>query len=281
MSRQLVGLICIVTLAASCGSTPREVTTDPALTESTVTTVMIEPVATTPATASRLVVLGEDFLLSDVLALGITPVAASATLDEFTGIEGDTSGITPLVAADLNLEALEAQQPTQIIATRFVADQVGEELLSGIAPTVVLDDTDWREQFTQLADALGEADRGAAMLDVYDNAVAVGQVELAGLQVSLASVYPGPSNVEAASNGRAFLAEERLEDLASEVIVLSQSNAVEGESEALDQIRSGGLWQSLPAVMASRVVIVDRLGYAGLSGRTRLVETLVSSLIDS
>lgn len=56
----------------------------------------------------RVVVVGEEDLLADVLALGIEPVAATATVAEvgFQGLdEFDTSGIEVLPQTELSIDA--------------------------------------------------------------------------------------------------------------------------------------------------------------------------------
>lgn len=48
--------------------------------------------------------------------------------------------------------------------------------------------------------------------------------------------------------------------------------------EALADIAGLPLWQRLPAVVAGRVVTLDRLGYPGIPGRRRLVDDLTTLL---
>lgn len=255
----------------------------------------------------RVVVLGEDFLLADVLALGIDPVAATATLgDEFSGIERDTSGIVPLPATDPNFERLAAFDPTLIVASEFVANTAGTDILEGIAPTIVVMGADWRTQVTALGEAVGQPAKAATLLADYDAAVEFARTLLPeSFEVTAATVYPGPNLaawVDGPTNipqtlidlgatlvpgagrydnerfGRAFLSRELVSELSGPMIVLIQSDAVDGESEALEELMASELFTQLPAARDGRVAIVDRLGYPGVEGRTRLIDVLVDAI---
>src|SRR5262245_41231668 len=63
--------------------------------------------AETSAATPTVLALGEEYLLADLLALGITPVASTTnvqTTDRFAGLdEFDTSGIEPLPVTEPNL----------------------------------------------------------------------------------------------------------------------------------------------------------------------------------
>lgn len=261
------------------------------------------------ADLGRVVVLGEEFLLADVLALGVEPVAATATLGTgFVGIERDTGGIEPLDQLQLNAEQLAALRPDTIVTTEFIAEQADADVLGAVADEVVVipDDPDWRSQLRSLAGALGGGACADPLLDAYAEAVdAAGRAIPDDLRVSMATVYPGenlavwvggPANIPATfadagvelvpgadavddvQGGRAFLSTERLGELTGVPLVLLQSSAVDGEDAALDVLRSSPLWARLPAVAADRVLEVDRLGYPGVEGRTRLARELPALL---
>ncbi len=253
-----------------------------------------------PLDLGTVVVLGEDFLLADALALGVAPVAATATLGtEFTGIDRDTGGIEPLDQFQLNAEQLAAFSPDLIITGRFYAEQAGADRLQALAETVIVpSDPDWRTEFGSLAAALDRTACGTELLATYDEAVAAADAAVPDdLVVSMGTVYggenlaawvdgpvnipatfvdagvvlrPGPDAYPDTRNGRAYISTELVGDFDGDVIVLLQTSAVEGEDASLAAVQASGLWQSLPAVTAGRVVTVDRLGYAGIDGRTRL-----------
>lgn len=325
----------LVILLAACGgsSDGGEVTasTRPSVTASSVvedaaTSTSVEPSdgaestaapTDTPATATldadapelgRVVALAEEFVLADLLALGITPVASTATVDAagFQGLdEFDTSGIEILPQTTLSLEYLASLQPDTIVTLQFWVDQVGADVLEGIAEVIVIPDgLAAAEQIVVLGDLLGRPEHAAATLTELTDAQreATEQVE-AGCSVSLATVYPGPTVAAFVdgpwpiptaiqtvgceiipgpdvatpdANGRAWLSEEQLGLLDQAVLVLMQNETVEGEGDALREITSSPLWSTLPAVQADDVMVVDRLGYPGAAGLTRFYEELPS-----
>lgn len=265
-----------------------------------------------PPNPKRVLALGEEFLLADLLALGLPVVASSATVatEGFAGLDGfDTAGIEVFDAIEPDLERLVTVAPDLIVAGAYVWDQVGESVLAPLAPTIVVYATgaDWRTELLSLGAALGAEDIAKGEIDAYDETVATAQAELdAGERtISIATVYlgdalavwvdgpinipqtvidlgftlePGPGALADAQNGRAFISLEQLTLLTGGDLLAVQSDAVEGEQESFDAFLTQPLWQTLPAVAAGRVHVVDRLGYPGVAGRIRLVADLVDLL---
>ena len=259
---------------------------------------------------SRTVALGEEFLLADLLALEIDVVASTATVvsEGFAGITRyDTDGITPLSATEPDVEEVLAADPTLIVATDFVADEVGRGTLEEIAPLVVVGTGEWRQLFTDLAVVLDREDAATAALLEYDEAVAEARDTLGDAPLtSVATVYPGESlavwagggspvpqaladldvplaptadQVDPDENGRAFISTERATELLTgEVLLLLQSSSVEGEDASLETVLEGDLFATLPALQEDRVEIVDRLGYPGVAGRIDAVTDLAGIL---
>lgn len=292
---------CLVALVlAGCGlfSTPRQ----EGVTSST------DEVDTT-----RTVALGEEFLLGDLLALGV-PVLASTVTTPSAGVQGldryDTSDIEVLPSTSRDLEPVLTLNPTLIVATDFVVAEVGRDRLEAVAPVVTVGVGDWRDVFSDLGAALDVPDTAAAALAEYDRLVRDGQRRIRRDDVgpvSVATVYPGeaiavwgagPStvpgvltdlgvelapdgdDVELDENGRAFVSVEQMPELLSgETLMLLQSEAVEGESEALQATLDGPVLRAVPAVAADRVAVLDRLGYPGLPGRLEAVIDLQELLI--
>jgi ABC-type Fe3+-hydroxamate transport system substrate-binding protein len=257
----------------------------------------------------RIVAIGEEFLLADLLALGITPVASTATVDTvgFQGLDAyDTDGIEILPVYGLNLEQVAALRPDRIVTTAFMVEQAGgPERLEALAELVVVPegvDTAWQVRYLGRAlDRKAEAKRLVQKLKVANRKAKA----LAGTEVAVASVYPGaavaayvapPSpfvttltdagavlvpgsdvgRVDA--SGRIFLSEEQIDLLGAPRLVLLQSDTVDGEPEALEEVEKSALWQRLPAVAAAEVTVLDRLGYPGAEGRIRLVDDLLRAL---
>lgn len=260
-------------------------------------------------TDERIVVIGEEYLLADLLALGIQPVAATATVAEsgFHALDGyDTSEIQALPATERNLELLASLEPDRIIAYQFFADELGEDTLGGLAElTLVPDGIGPVELVTMYGELFGRQEQAAALVTEYEAAQAEAAAALDGLSVSVAAIYAGASvaafvdgpwavpatlleagaslvpdaaSTEPDRNGRVYLSMERLDLLSAPQMVLMQSTLVEGEDLAVEQVADDPLWTSLPAVAAGDVLELDRLGYPGIEGRIRLIDDLIEGL---
>lgn len=261
-----------------------------------------------PVDLGRVVVIGEEFLLADFLALGGQAVASTATLgDRFVGIERDTTGIDPLSSIDANFELLASYQPDLIITTSGVVDLVGTSELEAIAETAIIDNSDWRQQVQELATAMGVPARADQLLAQYDEAVVAADIP-DGLEMSAATVYsgenvaawvdgpvnipqvlldlgislsPGGGELDGESNGRVFISSELIPVLDGEVLILAQTSGVDGEEESLTSVSAQPLWQQLPAVSAGNVITIDRLGYPGVEGRIRIINDVLAELAQS
>jgi iron complex transport system substrate-binding protein len=259
----------------------------------------------------RVVALGEEFLLADLLALGIEPVASTATVVDsgFQGVdEFDTTGIEALSSTNANLEQLAALRPDTIVTTQFVVDEVGRDRLDALGNLIVIPAADPETQLRALADAFGRtraADRLLAEL-ADAHAAALRTIGESGeeCRVSVATIYPaqlavwvdGPinipqalldlgcalvpsaSDIPAASNGRAYISFEQIGLLDAPMLVMMQSSAVAGETAAYDEVTEDPLWQALPAVTGGKVIELDRLGYPGTPGQIRLFHDLAAQL---
>lgn len=265
----------------------------------------------------RIVALGEERLLADLLAVGIRPVASSANVvvdGGFVGLDGlDTTGIEAMVSHEPNLELLASLRPDVIVANEFAVDNLGRSVLEGMAELVVIPNGDGDEQLLAAADAFDRRAEAEALLDDLDAALADGRDALAGLSdddrvVSVSTIYAGdyvaawvgpPVDIPAtlielgftlrpdadelsgpggATGGRVYLSPEQIGVLDAPRMVAMQSVYVEGEDEAIAAMAADPLWSGLPAVAAGRVVTVERLGYPGIVGRIRLVDDLVELL---
>lgn len=270
------------------------------------------PLPEGPAEFGRVVALGEEFLLADLLTLGVTPVASTATVPSagFQGLAAFDTTAIDVLPIELNLEQLAALGADVIVTTAFVVDRIGAELLSAIGELVVVpDDLDAEERLESLADELGASDRAASLLDELGRARTDLRNEIAARSVpcvvSVATIYPGPSVAawtngttaipatildagcelrpglsagQPDRNGRLFLSFEQLELLDGPQLVLLQSEAVEGERDAVRALDDDPLWNNLPSVASGDVVNLDRLGYPGVIGQLALVRDLIEML---
>lgn len=273
---------------------------------------------TSSVPVGRVVALGEERVLADLLALGIKPVAstADAIVDGgFHGLEDfDTDGIRPLPATEPNLELLASLEADVIVANEFVTDYIGRDVLERMAKLVVVPDGDAATQVRALGKAFGRTAEAEALVDQLDKAIEQGREALASVPkderiVSVLTVYSGraiaawvdgPVDTPATlldlgytlrpdtdalagvpggrTDGRAYISEEQIGMFDAPTIVAMQTNLVDGEDEALADVEGDALWKALPAVRSGRVVTVDRLGYPGIAGRIRLVGDLVEQL---
>lgn len=258
----------------------------------------------------RVLALGEEPVLADLLALGIRPIASTANVvvdDGFVGLDGlDASGIEPLLSTEPNLEQLASLQPEVVVANEFVADYLGRDVLEGLGTLVVVPD-DPEARVLALGDAFDRRAEAERLVAELDDAIASGRSSLESLPaasrtVSVATIYPGPSvaawvagpvdipdtllalgftlrpaagDVTGAEGGRIYLSREQVGVLDAGTLVAMQSDQVDGEAAAIATMADDPLWADLPAVAADRVITVDRLGYPGIAGRIRLVDELL------
>jgi iron complex transport system substrate-binding protein len=267
------------------------------------------PVRSSPQAAQRIVALGEEYVLADLLALDLVPIASTATVPEagFHALDAyDTTAIEPL-SIDINLEYLVSLEPDLIVVLELWLDYVPVGSLEGIAPTLVVPNgLSTTEQIRFLAEQFDAHERADGLIEGLEEAKAEAAAALDGLQVSVAAIYPGPApaafvdgpwiipqalldsgatlvpaagEYEADSSGRVWLSNEQLALLAAPQLVLMQSDIVEGESAAMEQVMANPLWPLLPAVNADEVHVIDRLGYPGIEGQANVFRELVELLV--
>jgi ABC-type Fe3+-hydroxamate transport system substrate-binding protein len=133
----------------------------------------------------RIVALGEDGLLADLLALGIKPVGASVNVVE--AVKGvapeDLDGIQLFPTQETNLESLTALNPDLIIIYASYLEYIKFDMLTQIATTVVIDSSDEFQAYVDVAklfDKQAEAQAGWTPLKPGFNSSAnsLGQIAL-------------------------------------------------------------------------------------------------------
>lgn len=263
---------------------------------------------TIPANPQRILAMGEEWLLADLLALGVKPVASTVNLpDAVPGISPeDLAGIELFSSQQVNLETLAELQPDLIIGNRYFVESAGYDLLSQLAPTIALSNTVPLPAYLETAAILGREESAQAQIDSFQADVTRAAEQLGDDQptVTVATIYAGPSlavwatgptsvpqalldlgftlrpdpavlDDALAANGRAWLSMEQLILLDGEQLILLQSSAIEGEDAAVAEIQSNPLWATLPAVQNEQVHTLDRLGYPGFTGQQRLLADLL------
>lgn len=265
-----------------------------------------------PVNPQRIVALGEDWLLADLLNLGVKPVASTVNVvDAVTGIDpAALEGIQLWSSQEVSPEALVATNPDLIIGNQYWVETAGYDLLSGIAPVIAIPVSGIKAQYIETAAALGLETDAAAQVAAYEERVAAAAAALGDDKpaVSLATIYAGPSlaawvdgptvavptvlvelgvplhpNLEEVadagpSNGRAWLSMEQIPLFDGDILILLQSSGVEGEAEAIEQISADPLWALLPAVQNNNVHVVDRLGAPGFAGLEATLDQVVEIL---
>jgi iron complex transport system substrate-binding protein len=288
--------------AASSTTTAAEAAADP--------TTTVAEATTTAVPTGRIVAIGEEFLLAQLLALDIEPVASTATVADvgFQGLDDfDTSAIEILPYPDLNLEHVAALLPDKLVIYEQLIETVGgAATLEALADLVVVPDgLTPPEQLEFLADEFGRTAEAEDALTALDAARTEAQAALADCVVSVVTIYPGPSpavyindtspvpaavidagcelvpgpdTAGADRNGRIYISMEQIGLLSAPKILLVSSDTVDGERAAIDSVAADPLWEQLPAVAAGEVSEVDRLGFPGTPGQIRLYEELVAAL---
>ncbi|MGC9039118.1 MAG: ABC transporter substrate-binding protein [Roseiflexus sp.] len=264
-----------------------------------------------PLDPQRVLALGEEGLLADLLDAGVRPLASSVNLPAHVPLlsADELNGIALFASAGaISLEALSAYQPDLIMGTSFFIEQVGYARLTAIAPTVALSGITPTEQYVAALTVLGRVETAQREVEAFRAEVqaAAAQINASEQQVSLVTVYPGarvalwvdgptpipqmlrdlgvrlrpdPTTEELSiRNGRAFISLEQLPLADGATLVLLQSSVVEGEDSALADVQTNPLWQQLLAVQTGRVITLDRLGYPGLRGQRALLGDLVRAL---
>lgn len=303
--------IIFMFMLLGCGGTP-EAEPIVLLEESAETRTFQHTYGTTgiPAQPQRVIALGEEGLLADLLDIGVQPVVSIVNVtDDVALINDDELANTDLLpsSANTSVETLLGYNPDLIIATVFFADQIGYDRLSDIAPTVTVGGQDALEQYIETLTLFGLREQGEADVAAFEERISAESQTLNATELSVAAVYPGPNvalffdGPQAAPlllnklgvtmlpvgderddlrvrNGRAFVSDERLDLISGERLILLQSASVDGELEAIDEIADDPLWQQLPAVQSGNIVTLDRIGYPGFRGQQALLDDLVSAL---
>ncbi|MCA9860834.1 MAG: ABC transporter substrate-binding protein [Thermomicrobiales bacterium] len=267
--------------------------------------------AVIPVDPQRIVALGDEFLLADMLALGIQPIASSATYaDGFIGIDpADVDGfeMEPFTLFDMDMEAILLLQPDLIVVAEYVYDMNPDtaNAVAQIVPVVVVEtlNPDWQAYILQLASIFGKEDEAQTQFEALSEAVeaAAAELQIEGTTVSVMTIYPGAQTVavwvsadfmpvdilqqlgaiirpdateyDVDGAGRAQISLEQLSVIDGEVMIMLQSSAAAEEQRTVEEITGSPLWQGLPAVEADQIYVLERVGYPGeLSGRLQILD---------
>lgn len=223
---------------------------------------------------------------------------------QFAGLL-DPAVVTPVMTTEEvpNLEQLAALQPDLIVvrANAWRRDHYGNEKLAAIAPVlpVEVNDPDFRTDLTEQMTRLGRLDAVTDELAAYDEAVAAARTLVAGrgtpavAMVTTTMVDTGSIRLwtnqfgtgvaaglglrvlgldPADEDGELSLSLEQLDTLATADLVVNQND----DAEELDGV---GVWTSLPAVAAGRVLAYPRSFTNGSVITARAVVDLLASAL--
>lgn len=306
-------LLSVVWFLVACQNAP-EAKPIVVVSESATTRTIEHTFGTTeiPINPQRVIALGEEALLADLLDIGIQPVASIVNETEHLPlISAEELAGTELYrsAGQTSLETLLAFNPDLIIGTVFFVNEAGYEQLADIAPTVAVGGNNPLDMYTETVAVFGLRDQAEAEVAAFRAEVAAvaAEINASEQEISVAAVYGGPNlalffggpqappyllnemgvtmlpvgeerEALRMRNGRAFISEERLDLISGERLILLQAASVEGEMEDFEALTNDPLWQQLPAVQAGNVTILDRLGYPGFWGQKALLANLAQIL---
>ncbi len=303
----LVGVGAVAVAAACSGESTKDDTAGDGPSTGSDTTAGPDGTPAGP-TSPRVLLLGEEYLLADALALGIVPVASTATVAEagFVGLDDvDTSGVQILENTDQDLENLVALETEVVVAAQYVVDALGADALGPFGElTVVPDGLTPGEVLQLLADTFDRRAEADELLARLEEAETRAREEIEPQEVSVVAIYSGPSvavwvdgpwavpqtlldagctlvpgaDEPHDEDGRVYLSLENLDLIAGPTVLLMTSESVEGEPAAIEEITADPLWSELPGPAAGRVHEIDRLGYPGVSGQIRLIDDLIEIL---
>jgi iron complex transport system substrate-binding protein len=264
-----------------------------------------------PLNPQRVVALGQEYMLADVLDAGINVVASNVNVIDVAGFKQDElDDIFLFLATQPNLETITSLNPDLIIGVDYFIQRIGYNKLSAIAPTVAIDtEGEWQRTYVETLSVFGKAAEAQSNITAYEARLSDVREKLNanGRLISVGTIYPdqspaawvdgptavpqllldlgfqlSPSPAEVKDfgirDGRVFFSLERLDLFAADTLILLQSNQVEGEEESLAEVKANPLWANLPAVKTNQVFVLDRLGYPGLRGRYMLLDDVLKIL---
>lgn len=264
---------------------------------------------TIPANPQAVLALGEEFLLADLLELGIKPIAAAGNYpDVYVGIDQAlTEGLEPFSLWEMDIEQLSLLEMDLILVPEiyYTSQSEGFDMIGELAPMVVLPNSgDWRENFAFLASVFGKEDEAASKVADLDAEIeqTTADLSLDGQTVTFATIYPAASEltlwltdgqafVEIGQNlgltvvpdaanfepdpiGRVRISLEQVTELQGDTLIMMQTTGglSEEEDASYKQLTESPTFKSIPAAQNGRVFVWERVGFPGdVPGRRNLL----------
>ncbi|MEM8580392.1 MAG: ABC transporter substrate-binding protein, partial [Pseudomonadota bacterium] len=249
--------------------------------------------ACVPESPERIITLDPFYTLLMALDLDASVIATALSgRDLPTQVTADLDTVGQRTAP--NLEAILAQEPDLIIGQAYGQERLLPRL-AGIAPSVLIDTSDWRVYFKTLAKAVGQAEKAEAALAEFEVDLKATARDLPKNQtVSFLRIVPGGFQVYVAGPNAyapvSLLTELGLErppyetvtdgtvlrrpslegllELRGDTLIYTIGGAHhEGDSEALEaEVTSSAIWRVLPAVQSGRAFRVEPTHWMGFGG---------------
>ncbi len=269
--------------------------------------------AVVPASPERVVTVIGDIDLESLIALGMPPIASGTQDGTVEGgfaphLAEQTAEVERLAWTDgVPYESIAALEPDLIFS-------YGElDQLSQIAPAVPSGSwigTEWREDFTYIAEVVGEADHAAEVLDEMQTRIDGVAASIADATEGLTAVsaqvaydhsqvYLEPADsfasavlsdlglelgplVEGTTGDLIPLSFERLDELQADIIFWQVRQGEGGlpDEEGVALVTESPLWETLPAVAADRVFFVENRPwyFPTILGVERIVDDVEAAL---
>lgn len=225
------------------------------------------------------------------LALNIEPIGGSHWNWNQPYLEGKVENIQDVGwIPEINLEVVATLDPDLILAT--VYQRSIYDLLSRIAPTYLAEEYsqgsgDWKEIFTQVADALDQTKRAEQVMADYNARLAELRTHMGSrtqeLEVSVVAVYRQNINVyleddfsgtilkdaglsrpigqrrdrKTLSSGSTSISRERLQDLDADILFLVINGSDSQTKETVQQLQIDPLWAQLKFIQNGKVFHVS------------------------
>ncbi|KZM51805.1 iron-siderophore ABC transporter substrate-binding protein [Labrenzia sp. OB1] len=202
-----------------------------------------------------------------------------------------------------SIERIIALQPDLIVGSAYIHEQIYEKL-SRVAPTLLLEQMGWKEQFLLLARIVGRLEHAQAVLADYEKrAAAIRERVPEGLKVSVVRIAPqgfqvyldgpgayAPYQVLSEAGIRRTGYETTPDDTMTKRPDWEELGALDGDillyvvASGMDPGPDEGLaartlqspiWQTLPAVKAGRAYRIDRatwMGFHGIASAHRVLD---------
>lgn len=246
-----------------------------------------------PAVPQRIAVSDPTFTLGMALELGLPVVAAPLTgmSDAALRARAEAAGVVDIGSVlQPSIEAVVAAQPDLILGSAMLESL--HPMLSQLAPTVLITDSDWRDYYHTLARATGQEATLAGLFAPLEARIAALRPRVPPTPVSIVRITPWDFQVYPDAPGTwapfALLRElgvrrppgETAEDPAilrpdrEDLAILSGERLLyiiggmnaSASGGRLEEVTSDPLWQRLPAVQAGRVHPLDPATWMEFSG---------------